>query len=134
MGLESVQFQATLFDSIPYETQAKDLLNYIDSIDNYKKSTAEMVAVYKSQDLDKLDSLVRKSDPSMNSYMDLLLYGRNRKWVQQMPNIMMEGTLLFAVGAGHLPGEQGVINLLRQKGFTVKPVANVWVVAGREKG
>lgn len=134
MGLESVQFQATLFDSIPYETQAKELLNYIDSIDNYKKSTSEMVAVYKSQDLEKLDSMVRKSDPSLNSYMDLLLYGRNRKWVQQMPNIMMEGTLLFAVGAGHLPGEQGVINLLRQKGFTVKPIANVWIAAGREKG
>lgn len=134
MGLESVQFQATLFDSIPYETQAKDLLSYIDSVDNYRKSTAEMVAVYKQQDLEKLDSMVRKSDPSMNSYMDLLLYSRNRRWVQQMPNIMMEGTLLFAVGAGHLPGDQGVINLLRKRGFTVKPVPNEWQSVNRVKG
>lgn len=134
MGLESVQFQATLFDSIPYETQAKDLLNYIDSVDNYRKSTAEMVTVYKQQDLEKLDSMVRKSDPSMNSYMDLLLYSRNRRWVQQMPNIMMEGTLLFAVGAGHLPGEQGVISLLRKRGFTVKPVPNEWQPVNRVKG
>lgn len=124
MGLESVAFQATLFDSIPYEKQAKELLNYIDSMDNYKKSTMEMVAVYKSQDLDRLDSLVSKSDPAMKDYMDLMLYSRNRKWVQQMPQLMMEGTLLFAVGAGHLPGEEGVLNLLKKSGYTLKPIAN----------
>jgi uncharacterized protein len=123
-GLESVEFQASLFDSIPYEKQAKDLVQYIDSIDNYKQSTLELVDVYRKQDLDKMDTLMRKSDPGMNQYMDLLLYGRNRKWVQQMPTIMREATMLFAVGAGHLPGEEGVINLLRKKGYTVKPLVN----------
>lgn len=123
-GLETAEFQAGLFDSIPYANQAKELMKYIDSIDVYKKTTQEMVEVYRKQDLAKMDSLVRKSDPGMNEYMDLLLYGRNRRWVRQMPNIMMEGTLLFAVGAGHLPGEQGVINLLRKNGYTVKPIVN----------
>lgn len=123
-GLETVQFQASLFDSIPYEKQAKELINYIDSIDSYKQSTKEMVEVYRKQNLDQLDSLVRKSDPGMNQYMDLLLYGRNRRWVRQMPTIMREGTLLFAVGAGHLAGEQGVISLLRKEGYVLKPIKN----------
>ena len=123
-GLESIQFQASLFDSIPYDRQAKDLIKYIDSMETYQKNTLEMVDVYRKQDLQKLDSLMLKSDPGMEEFMDLLLYSRNRKWVQQMPNIMMEGSLLFAVGAGHLPGEQGVINLLRKKGFTVTPMVN----------
>ena len=123
-GLETVEFQASLFDSIPYEKQAKELINYIDSIESYKQSTKEMMEVYRKQNLDQLDSLVRKSDPGMNEYMDLLLYGRNRRWVRQMPNIMREGTLLFAVGAGHLAGEQGVINLLRKEGYVLKPIKN----------
>lgn len=124
MGMETVQFQAGLFDSIPYAKQAKDLILYIDSADNYKNTMKEMVDVYKKQDLDRMDSLTRKSDPGMDQYMDLLLYDRNRKWVQQMPSLMMEGHLLFAVGAGHLPGEKGVIALLKSKGYTVKPLKN----------
>ena len=124
-GLETTEFQASIFDSIPYDKQAKDLLAYIDSIDSYRQVTVEMVDVYREQDLDRMDSLIKKSDPGMESYMDLLLYDRNRRWVTLMPPIMKEASVLFAVGAGHLPGEQGVINLFQKKGYTVKPIDNV---------
>ena len=124
-GLETTEFQASIFDSIPYDKQAKDLLAYIDSIDNYRQVTVEMVDVYREQDLDRMDSLMKKSDPGMESYMDLLLYDRNRRWVNLMPTIMKEGSVLFAVGAGHLPGDQGVIKLLEKKGYRVKPLDNI---------
>ncbi|HKH62827.1 MAG TPA: TraB/GumN family protein [Flavitalea sp.] len=124
-GLETTEFQASIFDSIPYNKQAKDLLAYIDSIDNYREITLEMVNVYRDQDLDRMDSLMKKSDPGMESYMDLLLYDRNRRWVTLMPAIMKEGSVLFAVGAGHLPGDQGVIKLLQKKGYAVKPIDNI---------
>jgi uncharacterized protein len=124
-GLETTEFQASIFDSIPYEKQAKDLVNYIDSIDSYKQVTLEMVDVYRQQNLDRMDSLMHKSDPGMDEYMDILLYGRNRHWVEQMPAIMKGKCILFAVGAGHLPGEQGVINLLRKRGYKVTPMGNV---------
>lgn len=123
-GLETTEFQASIFDSIPYEKQAKDLVSYIDSIDSYKAVTMEMVEVYRQQDLERMDSLMHKSDPGMDEYMDILLYGRNRHWVDQMPEIMKGKCILFAVGAGHLPGEQGVINLLRKKGYKVTPMGN----------
>lgn len=124
-GLETTRFQASIFDSIPYEKQAKDLVSYIDSIDSYKKVTMEMVQVYREQNLERMDSLMHKSDPGMDEYMDILLYGRNRHWVDQMPEIMTGKCILFAVGAGHLPGEQGVINLLRKKGYKVTPMKNI---------
>lgn len=123
-GLETTEFQASIFDSIPYEKQAKDLVSYIDSIDSYKQVTMEMVEVYREQNLERMDSLMHKSDPGMDEYMDILLYGRNRHWVDQMPEIMKSKCILFAVGAGHLPGEQGVINLLRKKGYKVTPMGN----------
>jgi uncharacterized protein YbaP (TraB family) len=123
-GLETTKFQAGIFDSIPYDKQAKDLVNYIDSIDNYKDITEQLVVTYRDQNLQQLDSLMHKSDPGMEQYMGLLLYDRNKNWVKQMPAIMAAKPTLFAVGAGHLPGEQGVIKLLRKAGYTVKPVAN----------
>ena len=123
-GLETTEYQASIFDSIPYEKQAKDLVAYIDSIDNYKKTMLEMVDVYRKQDLGRMDSLMQKSDPGMMQYMDMLLYNRNRHWATQMPAIMNEMPTLFAVGAGHLPGEEGVINLLSKQGYEVNPVKN----------
>lgn len=121
-GLETAQFQAGLFDSIPYEKQAEDLVKSIDSVSENKKMTAELVEVYKKQELDKIDELTRNGDPSIGGYLDLLLYGRNRKWVEELQTILPKKSILMAVGAGHLPGEQGVINLLRKKGYTVSPV------------
>ena len=106
-GLETTKFQASIFDSIPYAKQAKDLVNYIDSIDTYKKVMLEMVDVYRQQDLVRMDSLMHKSDPGMEEYMDILLFDRNRRWTQDMPKLMTGQSLLFAVGAGHLPGDQG---------------------------
>jgi len=123
-GFETAEYQAGLFDSIPYEQQAKDLVNYIDSMDYYKKSTLQLVEVYRQQDLNKIDSLTRSGESGMANYVDLLLYGRNRKWVDSLQTILPSRSLVVAVGAGHLPGEQGLINLLRKKGYEVSPVRN----------
>ncbi len=123
-GLETLEFQAGIFDSIPYAKQAKDLINYIDSAASYGNVMAEMLQVYKAQDIEAMQALTARSDPGMESYMDLLLYSRNRNWVKQLPAIMSNGTHLFAVGAGHLGGEQGLLNLLRQQGYTVTPMKN----------
>jgi uncharacterized protein YbaP (TraB family) len=123
-GLETASFQAGLFDSIPYEKQAKDLLNYIDSLPQYKNMTNGLSKAYHDQDLDKIDDLTQTGDPGIGNYLDLLLYGRNRKWVEELDSLMQERSLLVAVGAGHLPGTQGVINLLREKGYTLTPMKN----------
>jgi uncharacterized protein len=123
-GLETAEFQAGLFDSIPYEKQAKELVSSIDSVDENRKSTLELETVYKQQDLDKIDALSNKDDQGMNEYMDLLLFGRNRKWAKQLETLLPGKSLLIAVGAAHLPGDKGVISLLRKEGYTVEPVSN----------
>jgi hypothetical protein len=60
----------------------------------------------------------------MDEYMDLLLYGRNRKWAAKLDSLLPGKSMLIAVGAAHLPGKQGVIELLRKEGYTVDPVLN----------
>jgi uncharacterized protein len=123
-GLETASFQAGLFDSIPYENQAKELVNYIDSMNIYKKMTNELTASYLHQDLQKIDELTRTGDASVANYLDLLLYGRNRKWAVSLDSLMPGKSLLIAVGAGHLPGEQGVISLLKKNGYQLTPMKN----------
>ncbi len=123
-GFETVAFQAGLFDSIPYEKQAKELVNNIDSADENRKSTKKLMELYTRQDLDGIEELSNKDDSEMSGYMDLLLYNRNRKWAKELDGLLPRKSLLVAVGAAHLPGKDGVIELLRSEGYTVEPVKN----------
>lgn len=126
-GLETLSFQAGLLDSIPYALQAKQLVNYIDSAATGTDETKEfnvLLDAYKKEDLDKLEELTRESDVGLSRYTDILLYNRNRNWVKQLNSLMQGKSLVIAVGAGHLPGEQGVINLLKKEGYNVTPIPN----------
>ena len=82
--METAEFQAGLFDSIPYEKQAQDLVNYIDSMSIYKKMTTDLADVYRRQDLAKIEELTVTGDATMSNYLDLLLYGRNRRWTDSL--------------------------------------------------
>jgi uncharacterized protein YbaP (TraB family) len=52
------------------------------------------------------------------------LYNRNANWVKQLEELMPESSLVVAVGAGHLVGQKGLINMLRKLGYTVEPIKN----------
>jgi uncharacterized protein YbaP (TraB family) len=121
-GLESVQFQASVLDSIPYERQAKELVKYIDSLEKNTRLAEDLVEVYKRQDLKKIEELTKQEDGGVADFLDLILYDRNADWAEKMSRIMGTDGVLFAIGAAHLPGERGVIKLLREKGFTVSSV------------
>ena len=123
-GLETLAFQAEIFNSIPYDQQAKDLYKTISNIDHFKQMMADMLEVYKSQDLDKLYDLTMQDESGVSGHLDVLLYNRNHNWVQQVEEIMHHQPALFAVGAGHLGGPQGLLNLLKQKGYSVRPLEN----------
>ncbi len=126
-GLETMSQQAGFLDSIPYKYQAAELVKYIDSSgtgNGEDKMMTELMDAYRKQDLEKLESLMVDSEAGMSSYADILLYRRNANWVEQLKTLMKEKSLLIAVGAGHLPGEKGVISLLKKAGYKVTPVEN----------
>ena len=123
-GLETIQFQASVFDSIPYEWQAKELLKNIDSFSIYKSEFETMLDFYKKQQLDSIKSLMGKSESGEEKYDDLLLNNRNKNWVTQLKEIMKNESVFVAVGAGHLVGEMGLIKLLKKEGYKVEPLQN----------
>ncbi|GAB2659200.1 TraB/GumN family protein [Flavihumibacter cheonanensis] len=123
-GLESIEFQASVFDSIPYEEQAKELLKAIDEEAKQDSFTNRMAAIYLAQDLDQIEQLTLEEEGGVSSYLELFLYGRNAIWIPAMEAAMKKQPALFAVGAAHLPGEKGVLNLLKKAGYKVEPVSN----------
>ena len=123
-GLETVKFQSSIFDSIPYELQAKELLKNIDSLDKYKNEFDTLMQAYKNQQLNAMEELMNRSEFGMEKYENILVNYRNANWVKQLKVIMKNESVFIAVGAGHLLGEKGLIKLLKAEGYVVEPVEN----------
>jgi len=84
-----------------------------------------ILSAYYSEDIDAIYQLIiEQLQMAENSaeLSDAVLDARNMKWVAKMPAIMEKKPTLFAVGAGHLGGPNGVINLLKKAGFEITPV------------
>jgi uncharacterized protein YbaP (TraB family) len=77
---------------------------------------------YRAGNLTMIDSISRGSQNK--NFREYMLFRRNENMVNRMDSIFKSGSLFAGVGAAHLPGEKGMLNLLRKKGYTVKPVIN----------
>jgi uncharacterized protein YbaP (TraB family) len=124
-GLESVQDQMSVFHTIPYEQQAESL---VESIQDLKSGKGDMMAElgkmierYKEQDVDGLLEVMGDEMEEMGN-QEAMLDGRNAKWIPQIIATSKNTRTFYAVGAGHLGGEKGVIRLLREAGYKVTPV------------
>ena len=125
-GLETMAFQLTLLYGYTLEEQKESLMCMVDNGEIIEKLEEDIAQAYLSRDLNRLYELL---DRKMNicgspEERSLMLDNRNADWLTKMPRLMNGKQTLFAVGAGHLLGEKGVLNLLRQEGYTVEPVKN----------
>ena len=89
-----------------------------------------MEDAYRRGDLDLLDSLSRMSSNN-DKYHELIIVYRNIGMANAMDSIMKQKSLFAGIGAAHLPNSYGVIELLREKGYTVVPVSTEKTEFGR---
>jgi len=113
--------QIGIFDGIPYKDQAQMLLDAIASDNPDGEEFQELINLYKEQDVEGLYKMMQ-GDETVAEYEDALLTTRNKNWIPIMSDLMSKDVTFFAVGAGHLGGPQGVINLLREEGYTLTPI------------
>lgn len=122
-GLETIDFQISLFDEIPYEVQAKMLVEGIRSQEKPEaESLKEMSEMYGSQDIEAMAALIANEGEGISEFEDKLVTKRNQSWVEPIIRDAKKGPTFFAVGAGHLGGENGLIRLLKKAGCKVRPV------------
>ncbi len=126
-GLETLDFQIkTLFNGMSLERQKQLLMCLVDNYGYYDSMTVKLADAYFSQDIEKVKAVM---DEKQNNDCDstpaedaAMIYNRNADWITKMPALMTDKATLFAVGAAHLPGDKGVISLLRNAGYTVEAV------------
>ena len=124
-GLETVQSQIDiLFNSQTLKRQAELLHCMAHDIDRTVGQVKRVIAAYQKQDLNVVLQLLaeRRGDACdpLPGEMEALIDNRNKAWAEKMPAIMSEAPTLFVVGAGHLPGDNGLLNLLQQQGYTLE--------------
>ena len=118
-GLETMEYQMNLLYGCSLEEQADALLEMAQN-SNSKELMIELTAAYKSQNLDALWSVFK--DQMTRYEHDALVSERNKNWKKQIMELLPVQSSLFVVGSGHLPGEKGMIKLLKKAGYKVKPV------------
>ena len=123
VGLETAEDQAVVLFGSSLQRQKELLLKSIGDEKKNKKESQKLYEDYINQDLTSLEKTFTKLAYYTQEEFEALIKNRNAKWMAQLPDLMQNGSLFIAVGAGHLVGEDGLIKGLKAKGFTVTPVA-----------
>lgn len=121
-GLETIEQQLGFFDQIPDEKMKTIILETMKTVGDDNTEMVEMMKIYKEQDLEKLGKFMIEQSPEMMENEDILLTGRNKAWIPKIEEFVKDGKTFIAVGAAHLVGDEGVINLLKEKGYTLTPI------------
>ncbi len=122
VGLELITEQLAILDSVPMDQQVKALMDGISNGKSPKREFQRLIDIYKHQDLNGMSLMMKEEAPGIDQFEERFLNRRNRNWVPKIEQMAKENATFFAVGAAHLGGEQGVIALLRKKGYTLKPI------------
>jgi uncharacterized protein YbaP (TraB family) len=122
VGLETITFQLKMMDTIPLDYQIKEMAKSIKDGKANIRYFNELIATYKSQNIDKLHQLAIDDGSVTSNFVDVLFNKRNTEWIPSIEGLVRKQPTFIAVGAGHLAGEKGVINLLRARGYTLTPI------------
>lgn len=117
-GLETMEFQMDCLYGTPISEQAEILMKTIADIEGEEKRAVELAAAYMDHNIDAIYKAMIEEEDEPEA-LDRLIFSRNDNWVNQLSKEMSDASLLVVVGAGHLPGERGVLEQLRKAGYTV---------------
>lgn len=118
-GLESMDFQMKMLYGKPISIQKEDLLESVENggADVIDK-TLTLTDAYMARDLKKMAELMEEEDESLEE----LVFARNENWTKLLKEEFDVHPVMVVVGAGHLPMERGLIDLLTKEGYTVTPI------------
>jgi len=118
---ETVQQQTRFLADLPDDIQIQFLMESVEDADANQQDLDDIIAAWRAGNMDRIDALtngaMRATYPQV---YESVIAARNRAWADDLRDLMATpGTFFVAVGAAHLPGEEGLLNLLRDDGFTV---------------
>lgn len=124
-ALETLQEQLQVFDELSNQDQVALLKDTMENLPILAKLNEQLISAYLTGNLDEIyrQSLkMDNCDEALSKRLrDALIDKRNARMLERMLPILKQGRAFIAVGALHLPGEKGLLNLLRAEGFVVTP-------------
>lgn len=121
-GLETAEEQMQLLYGKPISIQANELMEAVRDFDNEAEKSKKLSEAYVTQDFNALSDIFKAVEEDETESLKKLLYDRNDSWMKIIKSKLPEESMFIAVGAGHLVGDHGLIQQLRQAGYTVSPV------------
>ena len=115
-GIETIEEQAAILDKIPDSY----VVEYFRNLDEQEEEFDRLIRCYRRADLDSL-WLLMQDEESGSMLNDDLIRLRNIRMTERLIPLIRQQSAFIAIGSGHLPGNEGVIALLRKEGFAVEP-------------
>ena len=120
-GLSKVSEQYAYLDRFVDVNEMMKTIKSLDS-DEFKSVIASIANLYKLEDIKGIDDIMVKYTGTNPEMYNVLMIERNKIWTKKIPELIKNKSTLIAIGSGHLAGENGLISLLRKKGYQVNPV------------
>jgi len=118
IGLEDLAESKYLVTKALYSEQKKEVAPWLQKLFAKENSFLIEENLYRDRNLDLLDSIGEAVNTSY--YRKNMLFIRNENMVTSLDSVMRKKSVFAGVGAAHLPGKNGIINMLIKKGYTVK--------------
>lgn len=119
-SLETPEFQIGVFDGMSMEAQIEMLVEGTQTMHLVDKQLSALVDEWADGDVEGLGVIISNPDVTTDEFYDALFVKRNEDWVPKIEALLEEpGTVMVAVGAGHLAGPDSVITMLEAKGHTL---------------
>jgi uncharacterized protein YbaP (TraB family) len=119
-GLETTDFQISLFDGMTKDQQDRFLAETLQGVDKEKASVTRLTGAWKNGDVATIERLVMDDVKSNPVIYDRLLVARNRTWLPKIEALVSRPRRAFVVvGAAHLVGPDGIVAMLKARGYTV---------------
>ncbi|WP_321332798.1 TraB/GumN family protein [uncultured Bacteroides sp.] len=126
-ALETLNFQFNLlYNGTSLRRQAELLLCELNNVDKLIDDTKKLTTAYMIQDLDGMYKLSEEKEGTscdpLPGEMEAMITNRNKDWAAKLPALMTADPSFVVVGALHLPGKEGLLNLLKKQGYSIEAV------------
>lgn len=120
-GIETFEEQISVLRDLSIDDQVKGLKTVAHNFGKFRKQLLRMTQLYEQADILKI---YKSAKQSAKGGRKILLYNRNEIMANRVSEILETQTICVAIGAGHLAGKKGVLRLLKQKGYKIKPISD----------
>lgn len=122
IGFETMEQQLGLFDLIPNKAISKMIMTTVHHFEKEKKGTEKLMNLYAKEQVDKFIPLMKDQSPEFMEFEAIFLTNRNKAWIPKIVTEIKEKKCFIAVGAAHLFELNGIIQLLKDQGFSLTPI------------